>query len=123
MGKKVLLIDDEQDLTELLKTLLEFHDLDADTCNDSRQVEQAFLSAQYNLVVTDLMMPEIDGFQLIQKIREKENYRTVPIIALSAKTLTDEERKFLLRNNIHFSIKPFEPQDLVEQISQLLQSS
>ncbi|MBI4374472.1 MAG: response regulator [Deltaproteobacteria bacterium] len=120
MGLKVLLIDDEQDLTELLKTLLEFHDVETDSCNNSSRAEEILAATPYRLIVTDLMMPDIDGFELIRRIRRHPRYQETPVIALSAKTLTDEERKFLLQNHVRFLAKPFEPQNLAEQISQLL---
>lgn len=117
---KILLIDDEKDFTDLIGTLLGFHDHRVDTFNDPTQVEAAIKANHYSLIVTDLMMPNLDGFSLVEKIRAIEAYQTVPIIVLSAKTLEDDDRKFLLRHHVHFMVKPFEPIGLVEQINRLL---
>jgi len=120
MIRSVLLIDDESDFTELAGTLLGFHGFDVETLNDSLQVEKRISDKKFDIIVTDLMMPDLDGFHLIQKVRAMSAYATVPFIALSAKTLSDKERKILLQNKVHFMMKPFEPQGLVEQIHQLL---
>lgn len=119
----ILLIDDEKDFTELTSTLLRFHDMEVDVVNDPRELNQRLQKTPYRLVVTDLMMPEIDGFRLIETLRSDKAYKKVPMIALSAKVLTDQERKFLLVNEVHFLPKPFEPQNLVEQIERILSDS
>jgi len=117
---KILLIDDEKDFTDLIGTLLGFHDHQVDAFNDPTQVESAIQSNHYALIVTDLMMPDLDGFALVEKIRAQEAYQRIPIIVLSAKILEDDDRKFLLRHHAHFMVKPFEPIGLVEQINRLL---
>ena len=93
MEKKVLLVDDESDMTELLKTLLEFHEVKSDSFNSSAQAYAALSKSSYDLIVTDLMMPEVDGFELIRRIRAKKGYEQVPVVVLSAKALTDDELK------------------------------
>lgn len=120
MAKKILLIDDEPDFTELMSTLLSFHNLEVKAYNDPVQIEKIIHEKEFDLIVTDLMMPNMDGFEVIRKLRGNMAYEKVPIIVLSAKTLSDEERKFLLQNKIHFLTKPFEPQGLVEKITELL---
>lgn len=114
---KILLIDDEQDFTELTSTLLKFNDFDVEVLNDPIEVRRLLDSSSFDLIVTDLMMPGMDGFELIRNIRALPPYKDKPIFVLSAKTLNDEERKFLLQNRIKLISKPFEPQGLVDEIS------
>lgn len=123
MAKKILLIDDEPDFTELIRTLLGFHGLQVDVFNDPAPVAANIQTTKYDLIVSDLMMPGLDGFQLVDKIRSQTAYKKTPVIVLSAKTLTDDERKTLMNHQVHFLTKPFEPQGLVEQIQQLLGQS
>ena len=119
MSKKILLIDDEVDFTELTGTLLRFHDFEVDVINESVKVDESLANGGYHLIVTDLMMPEVDGFKVVQKIRDLPEGSQTPIIVLSAKILSDEERKFIMQKEAHFIMKPFEPQDLVEKIRTL----
>lgn len=116
MIKKILMIDDERDFTELAATLLRFHNFEVDAYNESLNVDKHLMAKQYDLIVTDLMMPDVDGFKVIENIRAIPNYAKVPVIVLSAKVLTDAERKFLMQQEAHFVMKPFEPQELVDKI-------
>lgn len=117
---RILIIDDERDFTEIVSTLLDFHDFQADTASSGQQALEMLAKTKYDLIVSDLMMPAMDGFQVIDKLRNDTRYHDTPIIVLSAKTLTDEERKRLLVNNVSFVTKPFEPHALVEKITQML---
>lgn len=121
MGNNILLIDDEKDFSDLTSTLLDFHDLHVTTFNDPLDLLNKLTDKKHDIIVTDLMMPHMDGFQLIDKIREFEQYKKTPIIILTAKTLNDEERKYILQNHLHLMIKPFQPQDLVDLIKKLLE--
>lgn len=118
--KHILIVDDERDFTEIISTLLDFHDFNVDTINDSSEVLSVLKKAPYDLIVTDLMMPGMDGFELVAKLRDDPHYKTIPVIVLSAKVLSDDERKRLMLSNVTFLTKPFEPQGLVEKISQML---
>lgn len=118
--KRILIVDDEIDFTEIISTLLDFHDFHADALNDSREVLAALKKTPYDLVVTDLMMPGMDGFQLVAQLRDDPHTQSIPVIVLSAKSMSDDERKRLMLNNVSFLTKPFEPQGLVEKITQML---
>lgn len=117
---RVVLIDDEQDFTELTGTLLSFHGYQVETINDAPEAMKRLENETYDVVVIDIMMPEIDGLTLMRKLRKSEAYSETPMVALSAKKLSDEERKFLLTNDIHFMQKPFESRRLVDLIGETL---
>lgn len=119
--KKILIIDDEVDFVEITSAMLGFYDYNVVAFTDPTLVLTALQKEVYSLIVTDLMMPKINGFQLIETIRAQAGYQATPIIVLSAKTLSDEERKFILKNKVNLMVKPFEPQGLVDQIQNLLQ--
>lgn len=117
---RILIIDDEKDFTEIVSTLLDFHNFQADTAGSAKEGLAKMAETQYDLIVSDLMMPQMDGFQLIKNLRDDPRYHEIPVIVLSAKTLSDEERKRLLVSNVSFVTKPFEPNALVEKITQML---
>ena len=120
--KKILIVDDEVDFVEITSAMLGFYDYNVVAFTNPAEVTDAIQKEVFSLIVTDLMMPQINGFQLIEKIRALANYKETPIIVLSAKTLSDEERKFILKNKVNLIVKPFEPQGLVDQIQNLLTS-
>jgi DNA-binding response OmpR family regulator len=118
---KILFVDDENEFTELASTLLDFHGIDVDPLNDPLEAEAKLLANSYDLLVSDLMMPQMNGFQLIEKVRSHAQFAKLPVIVLTAKPLSDEERKVLLHQDAHCMMKPFEPLELVEQIRQLVE--
>ena len=120
MAHKILLIDDEKDFNELTSTMLSFYDFDVRAYDNPAEIMDTVENESYDLIVTDLMMPNMDGFHFVEKIRSMEKYKETPIIVLTAKTLNNEERKFLLQKNVHLLGKPFEPQGLVDQIRNLV---
>lgn len=122
MSKKILLIDDEKDFSDLTSTMLSFHEYDVTTFNDPLDLLDKLDGTTYDVIISDLMMPNMDGFELVEKIRAQAPYKETPIIILTAKTLNDEERKFILQNKIHLLMKPFQPQGLVEVINKLAET-
>jgi DNA-binding response OmpR family regulator len=123
MTKRILVVDDERDVTELTQTFLSFHNLEVDSVNDPTQVERMLKAHEYDLIIIDLMMPKLSGFDVIRQIKKEPSLNKVPIIVVSAKTLSDEERKFLLQTKTEYIMKPYEPQNLVEQIQKTLSAS
>jgi DNA-binding response OmpR family regulator len=120
-GKRICLIDDEADFTELTGTLLGFHGYDVATYNNPIEGLAEASKSSYDALVVDIMMPELDGLSVMRALRGGA-YPDVPIFALSAKRLSDDERKFLLENKIHYVQKPFEPRRLVDLIAKAFSS-
>ena len=115
--KRILVIDDEPDITMLLSSLLEFHDYVVRTINDPTLVMETLENEKFDLICTDIMMPNLDGFALIKKIREREKNKVTKLIAVSAKEFSDEEYHFLVDNKVLIIKKPYDPQDLVNKIN------
>ncbi|MBI3299691.1 MAG: response regulator [Elusimicrobia bacterium] len=119
MPKRICLIDDEEDFTDITGTLLQFQGYEVKTFNDPRDGLNAVNAGGFDAVVVDIMMPHMDGLSLMRTLRAG-TYGKNPMFALSAKRLSDEDRKFLLTHDIHFVPKPFEPRRLVELIGKAL---
>jgi DNA-binding response OmpR family regulator len=119
MGNQLLLLDDERDFGELTGTMLEFYDYAVSIFDDPRQALEDINQKKYDVIVTDLMMPHMNGFQVLESIRKIDQNKNTPVIVLTAKTLTDDERKLLFQNQAHFLIKPFEPHGLVDLIQKI----
>ena len=79
---RILIIEDEEVIADLEKDYLELSDFQVDICNRGDQGLQAALTGDYDLIILDLMLPEMDGFEVCKRIREKKN---VPILMVSAK--------------------------------------
>jgi DNA-binding response OmpR family regulator len=120
MSKRILLIDDEKDLTEIIKTLFEFHGFQAEAENDPLFGLQRLQEEKFDAAIVDIMMPRMDGLTLVKRVREQPKYATLPLFILSAKDINEETRKELLIQQVHFIAKPCDPRYLVELVEESL---
>jgi DNA-binding response OmpR family regulator len=88
---KILIIDDEPNMRSGLKDNLEFEDYEVETACDGEEGLSKILNSKYDLVLLDVMMPKMNGFDVCKKVRAEKN--NVPIILLTAKG--EEIDKFL----------------------------
>ena len=112
---KILLVDDEPDIVEFLKYNLEQNGYDVIVGHDGLQALKK-LSENPDLIVLDIMMPHLDGYEVYQKIRENKKFRDVPIIFLTAKSGETDEIKGLELGACDFIQKPISPKKLIARI-------
>ena len=112
---KILLVDDEPDIVEFLKYNLEQNGYDVIVGHDGLQALKK-LSENPDLIVLDIMMPHLDGYEVYQKIRENKKFRDVPIIFLTAKSCETDEIKGLELGASDFIQKPISPKKLIARI-------
>lgn len=116
MKKTICLVDDEVDFTELLGSLLNFNGFEVGVENDPVEGFERLKTTSYDAIVIDMMMPGMDGMQLVRGLRASKTHERTPLFVLSAKELSDDERTALLAEKAHFVAKPFDPRRLVELI-------
>jgi CheY-like chemotaxis protein len=115
----VLVVEDNSELLMLMKRLLQphYHVL---TANNGREALQIIQNNRIDLVVSDVMMPEMDGYELTDHIKHNDIYSHLPIILLTAKTTEDDQRKALLTGADAYITKPFKIRDLQLRIDNLV---
>ena len=122
--KKILLVDNEVDITFALENALDNYGFKVDAFNDSIEALKSYKSNFYDLVILDIKMPKMDGFELYNKIREQDP--KVKICFLTASELFYEEfRKKRLKlgeriDEEYFIQKPIKTDELLEKINTLL---
>ena len=115
--KRVLVCDDEPQMTRLIAEVLKFRGYEVHTENDPARVEGVALVGRFDLIVLDLMMPGLDGLELLTGLRKREGYvKHVPVIVLTAKRLSPEDRTALQRAKATVLEKPFRIDDFVERV-------
>jgi DNA-binding response OmpR family regulator len=123
-NKRVLLVDDEQDITYTVKIVLENNGFLVDSYNDPTLALSNFKLGFYDLLLLDIRMPKINGFDLYQKIREIDS--NVKICFLTASELFYEEYRRLdthpTVDKEHFIQKPFRSEELIRQLNEVLYS-
>ena len=121
--KKILLVDNEADITYALENGLENYGFSIDSFNDSMLALNSYKSNFYDLVILDIKMPKMDGFELYNKIKEKDP--KVKICFLTASELFYEEfrkTRYILGEKLgeeYFIQKPIKTDDLVQKMNEL----
>jgi DNA-binding response OmpR family regulator len=117
---RLMIIDDDVNLNELLKNYLSDFGFDVNTATRPRKGLLKLESGEYDLVVLDVMMPEMDGFAVLKEIREKSN---MPVIMLTARGEVMDRVLGLELGADDYLAKPFEPRELVARIRSILKRS
>ena len=110
---KVLIIEDEQAIAELEKDYLELYDFDVNIENDGQKGLDRALLENYDIVIVDLMLPTVDGFEICKRIREVKN---IPILVVSAKKEDIDKIRGLELGADDYITKPFSPSELVARV-------
>lgn len=119
---KILVVDDEEDLCEILKFNLEAEGYEVDTANSAEEALQMHL-ADYNLLLLDVMMGEMNGFKMASLLRKNEKLKHIPIIFLTAKDTEDDK---LMGFNIgadDYISKPFSIREVIARVKAVLRRS
>ncbi|HEX2603220.1 MAG TPA: response regulator [Oxalicibacterium sp.] len=118
----VLIIEDDEHISHLLKFMLERQGYRVETATDGRAAQQAIdqRSEPPSLVLLDVMLPYVDGFELVKLIREREGWQKVPVIMLTAKTMEQDIVRALDAGANDFVVKPFQPNELLARLRRFL---
>jgi DNA-binding NarL/FixJ family response regulator len=119
----LLLIDDDPNLILLVKDYLEFNGYEVLTANQGREAIKILERQTPDLIICDVMMPEMDGYAFVQEIRKNPHLEWLPIIFLSAKGQSKDRIKGLSQGADVYMVKPFEPDELVAQVKSTLNQS
>ncbi|TVP57652.1 MAG: response regulator [Gemmatimonadales bacterium] len=118
---RLLVAEDEPHIRRILVTLLEASGFQVDIARDGQEaVERLRGDTRYDMVLTDLLMPETTGLELLEIIRDLPGRRDVPVIVLTAKGQdADRDRAYAL-GAADFITKPFSPKKLLNRVDQIL---
>lgn len=111
---RLLLCEDEKELSKALVAILKHNKYSVDAVYDGREALAYLEGDNYDAVILDLMMPEIDGLTVLKKIRENDN--NVPVLILTAKSLTDDKVVGLDLGANDYMTKPFEAKELLARV-------
>jgi DNA-binding response OmpR family regulator len=119
--KKILVVDDEADLTMLFGLALEYHGFKVDTFNDPQEALSNYKPGYYELVILDLKMPKMDGFQLYDEIKKRD--QKAKVCFLTAGELYYEQFRKGEYNAIDenlFIRKPIESEELLKEVNRII---
>ena len=120
MAKRILVVDDDENILSLERTILEQKGFDV-TAAAGRAEALKLLSGQvFDLVLLDVMMPEIDGFTVCRKIKEDPRLKDVPVIFLTASVMSSEVERLKALGARAVVAKPFDPFTLPAAVREIL---
>ena len=117
---KILLVDDEIDILEFLSYNLKKEGFIVDTCNNGKSALKKVSSFNPDLVILDVMMPEMDGIEVCEKIREKQRYDDILILFLTARSEDYSELACFSAGADDYITKPIKPKLLVSRVNAIL---
>src|ERR1700761_6701225 len=116
--KRILLAEDEEHLLEAIKLNLELEGYKVSTATNGKKALQIFKEERFNLVILDVMMPEIDGFVVAETIRLENS--EVPIMFLTAKNTNEDKISGLKKGADDYLTKPFNLEELIVRVNNLV---
>jgi CheY-like chemotaxis protein len=116
-GKKILVTDDDVRNIFALTKALEMHDMNVITAVDGKEaIKQLEENPDTSVVLMDIMMPEMDGYEAMQKIRQKKEFKNLPLIAVTAKAMSGDREKCIQAGASDYISKPVD----IDQLLSLL---
>lgn len=120
---KLLLVDDDPNLILLVKDYLEYQGYEVFTAHNGVEALGILDEHLPDLIICDVMMPEMDGYGLIEQVRNDKKYAWLPVIFLSAKGQSQDRIKGLSLGGDVYMSKPFEPEELIAQVDSSLKQT
>lgn len=121
--KKLLLIDDDPNLILLVQDYLEFRGYTVITAENGREALDILKEEIPDMIICDVMMPEMDGYAFVKNLRENPRTEWIPVLFLSAKGQSQDRVKGLNTGADVYMVKPFEPEELVAQVESTLKQA
>lgn len=121
--RKVVCIEDEQEMIELVKLILNRQKIEVHGALGGREGLEKIAKLKPDLVLLDLMMPEMDGWEVYQKMKASPDMRDIPVIVVTAKAQSiDRVLGLHIARVDDYITKPFGPQDLLDSVQRVLQA-
>jgi len=116
----ILIVEDEIDIAQLVSFNLERAGYSVDIVHDGREGLEKIVKDQPNLVILDLMLPGMDGYQILKEMQRDTRSHSIPVLMLTAKSQTDDRIKGLELGADDYLTKPFSPKELILRAQAIL---
>ena len=120
MGKRILVVDDNQDSLIIMRTILQNHGYEVSVAGSGNEALDRLTRAAVDVVLLDVMMPDMNGFQVLQRIKEAPATAQVPVIMVTAKTQDQDLIDGYQYGADYYITKPFTARQLLYGIELIL---
>jgi DNA-binding NarL/FixJ family response regulator len=121
MAGKLLLVDDEPGLREAVQAYLEDSGFEVRVASNATEGWEMLQQDTPDLVISDIMMPQVDGYQFLKQMREDARFKAMPVVFLTARGMTGDRIQGYQAGVDAYIPKPFDPDELVAVVENLLQ--
>ena len=119
MAKRVLLAEDEPNIVESLTFILERSGFDVATTTNGRQALEVALSDTPDILILDVMLPELDGYEVLRRLRADARTKTLPVLMVTAKGPREDRETAMKCGADMFITKPFVNSELIAAVEKL----
>jgi len=123
MTHRVVVVDDDREIQEIVTFVLNRNGFDVALASDGQQLQTVLAMTVPDLIILDVMMPGLDGYQIFASLRKNAATRHIPVIIMTAHAENIYERISLDLGAAEHVTKPFHPLDLVGKVQRLLQAT
>ena len=120
MAYRVLVVDDDPVIVRLLEVNLRLEGHDVETASRGEEALERAAATSPDLLIMDVMMPGLDGWETLQRLRAQPAFATTPVILLSARAQDEDRSRRLELRSVSYVAKPFDPARLMELVGTLL---
>ena len=120
MGKKILVVDDTSSILDDLRELLVTEGYDVATATNGIEALGQLEKEVPDLIITDLVMPKMDGFTLIREVKKQVRLRSIPILIFSAKPMEEEGKRMAELGADSFVLKPSSTEVILDAVTALI---
>lgn len=118
--KRIMIVDDEQDALELMERILSMEGFELVTVNNATEVGLKAAQSVPDLILLDFLMPEVNGFEVCKALKENDQTRHVPIMAVTCLTKEDDIERIFSCGADDYLQKPFKVEDLLSKVQDQL---
>jgi DNA-binding response OmpR family regulator len=117
---KIMVIDDQEDILDMVKLILEEAGFVVLTMLSGHEALQLIYREKPNLILLDIMMPDLDGLELLKILKIEESTAGIPVVMLTAKVEARDKMAAMRDKAADYICKPFQPQELVDRVKAVL---
>ena len=120
MAKKILVVDDDPHIVKLVESRLKANRYDVITAKNGIESLEKANKEKPDLIILDILMPEMDGYQTLRELKESAETKSIPVIMFTAKGQSEDVEKSYELGASDYIVKPFTPVTLLEKIHKAL---
>ncbi len=122
MSRKILVVDDEIHILRVVAIKLKNNGFEVITAEDGKQGFETALAEMPDMIISDYQMPNMTGIEMVEKLRQNETTKCIPVIMLTARGFAIEDQQKQNLNIAEFLSKPFSPKELLNTVEEILQN-